>query len=131
MNYSVFCDASFCEKTKVGCIGVIVLSDDGKISKHKTSVNCPSSFFGEIEAIYFGLHRIPKHSNVTVFCDCLGVIDLINNEKANKKYKRINDIKKKLKDFNMINVDWLSDNKHNLIRECHIIANKKRKSLTK
>lgn len=138
-SYSVFCDASYSEQSKKAAIGVIVLSSDGSVVSHKSnSIHvCNNSFEAEFSAVDFAVRKIPKGSNVTVFSDCSGVVDLINKRDALKKSVRkkytkfLKSIGKTISLMDNFHIDFLADNSDNMMRVCHILAKEKRKLIEK
>lgn len=96
--YRVWCDGSFCRRTKIGGWGAILIAPDRHSVELKGVIfACQSSIRAESLAVLYALQKIPDGAQVQIFCDCDAVVNgvqkIISQQEDYALYQENRDIR--------------------------------------
>lgn len=76
---SYYVDGTFTSKTGIGGYAVIPINDNGKVQRDKVlrvGTYAPGCLAMELQAVIAAMRQAPTHRAVTIYSDCLTVVDV-------------------------------------------------------
>lgn len=76
---SYYVDGTFTSQTGIGGYAVIPINDNGKVQRDKVlrvGTYAPGCLAMELHAVIAAIRQAPTHRAVTIYSDCLTVVDV-------------------------------------------------------